>query len=90
MATEKARQVKVEKELSSGKKIRVFRGTARDMVKAQMMCSRPEEAQLALAALLIEMDGKMIPYEDWQDMDLDDYLECLPFLLGSPTTPQSS
>ena len=86
----KERTVKTETVLGSGRKIKVFKGTARDMVKAQMMCSRPEEAQLALASLLIEMDGKMIPYEDWQDMDLDDYLECLPFLLGPPTTPQSS
>lgn len=86
----KERKIKTETVLGSGRKIKVFKGTARDMVSAQSMCKRPEEAQLALASLLIEVDGKMMPFEDWQDMDLDDYLECLPFLLGSPTTPQSS
>lgn len=86
----KERVVKAEHELSSGKKIKVFKGTARDMVSAQSMCKRPEEAQLALASLLIEVDGKMMPFEDWGDMDLDDYIEIAPFLFASPETPPAS
>ena len=86
----KERTVKTETVLASGRKIRVFKGTARDMVSAQSMCKRPEEAQLALASLLIEVDGKMMPFEDWGDMDLDDYIEIAPFLFASPETPLAS
>jgi hypothetical protein len=77
------RIVKLEKTLESGKKVRIFKGTAYDMVKAQMMVSSPMEAQLGLAAILCEVDGQMISFEEWKNMDLDDYLEVLPFLLGN-------
>ena len=86
----KERTVKTETVLGSGRKIKVFKGTARDMVSAQSMCKRPEEAQLALASLLIEVDGKMMPFEDWGDMDLDDYIEIAPFLFSSPETSPAS
>lgn len=86
----KERVVKTETVLTSGRRIKVFKGTARDMVSAQSMCKRPEEAQLALASLLIEVDGRMMPFEDWGDMDLDDYIEIAPFLFSSQETPPAS
>lgn len=85
-----AREVKQETTLSSGKKVRVFKGVAKDMVTAQSMVKDPFEMQLGLASILVEVDGQKLPVEDWRQMDLEDYMEIAPlFVPGGSGIPGS-
>ena len=86
--TKQQREVRQEKTLASGRKVTVYKGKAQDVVKAQSMVQTPNEMQLGLASILVEVDGQMMPLEDWREMDLEEYMEVLPLLLpGSAMTP---
>jgi hypothetical protein len=73
-----------EVELPSGKKAKIYRGKVRDFVQAQKMTRDPDELTVALISRIVEIDGRKLPYEEWLEVDLQDFMkiigEVLPFL----------
>ncbi len=86
------RKVLEEFELSDGRKVKIYEGKARDLIAAQRMTRTPEEMPLGLLALLVEVDGKKLPLEDWAEMDIRDYMEisrrAFPLWGLAPRTPE--
>ena len=86
------RKVLEEFELSDGRKVKVYEGKAKDLTQAQRMARTSEELPLGLLALLVEVDGKKLPLEDWVEMDMKDYLEisrrAFPLWGLAPRTPE--
>jgi hypothetical protein len=76
--------------LQSGRVVTIRPAIAGDLVKAQMMISTPEQLPLALASLVITVDGAGMTLEDVTLMPLADFIELLPFVGLAPRTPPAS
>ncbi len=84
--------VKAEIVLKSGKKLTVYAGKAKDLVRAQQIASSIAETAMALFSLLVDIDGKKLTVEEWEDMPLEDFMEASakisPFFGMSETQPK--
>ena len=71
----------------------IFRGSADHHVKAQQMAKGdPGQYQLALASLLVELDGERLKPDDWRQVDMEVFVEVSSELVGggkSVPTPEA-
>ena len=82
----------------SGKAASVRRPTVRDMVEAERLAGEgygPIALQTALLSRVATVEGRVLPFEDFQDLDADDLaaLMALDFSGGGaapPTSPSQS
>lgn len=59
-----------ELELSTGKKLNIYRGKGRHLLQAQMKAQDAQQIIWALLSELVEIDGKKVVMEDLLEMDL--------------------
>ncbi len=69
------RKVLEEFELSDGRKVKIYEGKARDLIAAQRMAKNPDEIIFGLLHVLVEVDGKKVPLEEWREMDIPTFME---------------
>lgn len=64
-----------EFKLPSGKKAVIHKGKGRNAMEAMRICDGKTERYLpALMAQLVEIDGSYLVMEDFEDMDLQDFM----------------
>lgn len=59
-----------ELELSTGKKLKIYKGKGKHLLNAQMKAQDAQQILWALLSELIEIDGKKVIMEDLLEMDL--------------------
>ena len=69
------RKILEEFELSDGRKIKVYEGKAKDLIAAQRMAGNPDEAIFGVLHILLEVDGKRLPLEEWRELDIPSFME---------------
>jgi hypothetical protein len=74
----------------SGKKAVLRRATGRDMVEADRLAGRDAgdyTVRMAMLSRLASVDGRVLPFEDFQDLDMEDITAMMS--LDFPTEPKA-
>ncbi len=73
-----------------GKKALIRRPTGRDMVQAEVLAGKEAGDRtytLAILSRVTMVDGKALPWEDFQDLDAEDLHELMAVDLGNASGP---
>jgi hypothetical protein len=74
----------------SGKKATVRRPTGRDMVEAERLAGEgagPVAIQFAILSRVATLDGRVLPYEDFQDLAAEDIMAMAKVDFTDPKPP---
>lgn len=71
-------------ELPSGKTATIFKGKGKHVREAQRLMGDDNSLYLpALMSMLVQVDGKSLLMEDYDEMDMDDYTELMAVVGGN-------
>jgi hypothetical protein len=74
----------------SGKKATVRRPTGRDMIQAELLAGAeagPVAIQFAILSRVATLDGRVLPYEDFQDLAAEDIMAMAKVDFTDPKPP---